>query len=163
MPVGLFLGRLPRTKFKCWENKWWLPPACRANPFHCMSLITGGNGWGIGELTQQISSHNMPMAFAVATDNAKWREENKKLGGFLYWWNPDSSFVAYNPALVEMPPWSLSEYNQGIYNSQIETHLQERMCCEGKRVRSSWRIGKTVVFSLRSKKECRWIGYDGIG
>ncbi|CAK9097054.1 unnamed protein product [Durusdinium trenchii] len=108
------------TKFKCWENKWWLPPACRANPFHCMSLITGGNGWGIGELTQQISSHNMPMAFAVATDNAKWREENKKLGGFLYWWNPDSSFVAYNPALVEMPPWSLSEYNQGIYNSQID-------------------------------------------
>ncbi|CAK9096175.1 unnamed protein product [Durusdinium trenchii] len=109
-----------KTKYKCWENKWWLPPACRASPWNCMSLITGGTGWGLAELTQQISSHNMPMAFAVATDNAKWREENKKLQGFLYWWSPDSSFVAYSPALVEMPPWSLFEHKQGIYKSQID-------------------------------------------
>ena len=41
-----------------------------------------------------------------------------------YWWSPDSSFVLYEPALVELPPYSKSEYKQNLFQSQNETHLQ---------------------------------------
>ena len=39
----------------------------------------------------------------------------------MYWWMPDSSFVQYDPTLVEFPPFNFAEYRDGIFKSQIVT------------------------------------------
>lgn len=55
-------------KFKCWKEKWWLPPACRDVPGNCSTLITHWPGWGMGLLTQWVSFHNMPVAIGIAVE-----------------------------------------------------------------------------------------------
>eukprot|EP00438_Fugacium_kawagutii_P023727 Skav228054 [mRNA] locus=scaffold1188:261531:273422:+ [translate_table: standard] len=55
-------------KFKCWKEKWWLPPACRDLPANCSTLITHWPGWGMGLLTQWVSFHNMPIAIGIAVE-----------------------------------------------------------------------------------------------
>ena len=67
----------PRKFFKCYQDKWWAPPACRANPTTCLSSVTGGTGWGLTELVQQAFFHNIPVAFALAESSATYRVINK--------------------------------------------------------------------------------------
>ena len=66
-----------RLFFKCYQDKWWAPPACRAQPSTCLSSVTGGTGWGITEMVQQVSFHNIPVAIAVAVNSASYRVINK--------------------------------------------------------------------------------------
>ena len=53
--------------------------------------------------------HNMPLDFATTVDKNKYIEINQHLQSMTYWWGPDSSLVLYEPAIAELPPWSLSE------------------------------------------------------
>ena len=57
--------------------------------------------------------------FFLAED--KYLEVNKKYQSFVFWWNPDSSFVQLEPRLLEMPPHQSSEYKAGIFQSQSES------------------------------------------
>ncbi|CAK9050884.1 40S ribosomal protein S6, partial [Durusdinium trenchii] len=102
--------------YKCWQDKWWLAPACRSNPGSCMAVVTA-QGWAFRELTQQAFFHNIPMAIANGLDFATYVELNAQLQSFLFWWNPDTAFVLYDTTLVEMPPWNPSEQKQGILRS----------------------------------------------
>ena len=35
-----------KTVLKCWQDKWWAAPACRHNISGCVTVISGGPGWG---------------------------------------------------------------------------------------------------------------------
>jgi hypothetical protein len=32
---------------ECYNDHWWLAPACRNDASKCIPLLTGGDGWGI--------------------------------------------------------------------------------------------------------------------
>ncbi|CAK9050882.1 40S ribosomal protein S6, partial [Durusdinium trenchii] len=112
-----------RIMMNCWQEKWFLSAACRDVPSSCIAVVTAGQGWGIREMSQQAFFHNMPLAFATAADYATYLRINKDLQSMAYWWSPDSSFVLYEPALVELPPYSKSEYKQNLFQSQNEASV----------------------------------------
>lgn len=62
-----------RIHYNCWQEKWLVVPACRADPNRCISVVSGANGWGIREMSQKAFFFNMPVAFAVANSTAAWQ------------------------------------------------------------------------------------------
>ena len=106
-----------QPQLKCYQDKWWLAPACRSNPNRCIAVVTGGNGWGLNYIAQQAYFHNMPLALATAASYNDYLVLNKDQGSALYWWLPDPSFALDDPAAVEFPPENPSEYRQGIYRT----------------------------------------------
>ena len=50
----------------CVDDAFWIAPACRSNHSQCVVLITGGTGWGVSEMMQKATAHNMPFAIGVA-------------------------------------------------------------------------------------------------
>ncbi|CAK8985487.1 40S ribosomal protein S6 [Durusdinium trenchii] len=108
--------------YKCWQEKWWVAPACRNNPSSCIAVITL-RGWGNREISQQAFFHNMPLAIASALEFPEYVELNVQHQSFLFWWTPDSTFVEYDAVLVEMPPWNPSEQKQGILRSSMKQSM----------------------------------------
>ncbi|CAK8985491.1 unnamed protein product [Durusdinium trenchii] len=108
--------------YKCWQEKWWVAPACRNNPSSCIAVITL-RGWGNREISQQAFFHHMPLAIASALEFPEYVELNVQHQSFLFWWTPDSTFVEYDAVLVEMPPWNPSEQKQGILRSSMKQSM----------------------------------------
>ncbi|CAK9058310.1 unnamed protein product [Durusdinium trenchii] len=108
-----------RPLLKCWKGKWWAAPSCRHNVSYCGAVVTGGLGWGMVELVQQASFHNMPLAFATAIQTPnEYVQLNIELQSALYWWTPDSTFVEYGAQRVVFPEHNSQEYRNGIYGTQ---------------------------------------------
>ena len=63
---GVYTTTEGEVRFKCWQEKWWVSPACRNAPQNCSTLTTGWPGWGMGHLVQAVAFHNMPIALGVA-------------------------------------------------------------------------------------------------
>eukprot|EP00930_Biecheleria_cincta_P043098 TRINITY_DN29629_c0_g1_i1.p1 TRINITY_DN29629_c0_g1~~TRINITY_DN29629_c0_g1_i1.p1 ORF type:complete len:1139 (+),score=159.82 TRINITY_DN29629_c0_g1_i1:61-3477(+) len=88
------------TRFKCWNNdRWFVAPACRSDTSKCIPLITGGDGWLIESLLQQVTFYNWPVAIAVAADsstsdtNQIYKDLVRNKDVMFYWWFPDDSFA----------------------------------------------------------------------
>jgi len=82
------------ARFKCWNNdRWFVAPACRDDISKCIPLITGGDGWLIESLLQQVTFYNWPVAVAVADTNQKYRDIVIGKNVMFYWWFPDDSFA----------------------------------------------------------------------
>eukprot|EP00439_Symbiodinium_sp_Y106_P032155 s4992_g3.t2 len=111
-----------KTVLKCWQDKWWAAPACRHNISGCVTVISGGPGWGWPEMIQQAFFHNMPLAFATAQKEPvdHYIPLNRQLQSLLYWWTPDTKFTLDNPSQIIFPPNSPSEYANQIFKTQRE-------------------------------------------
>eukprot|EP00434_Breviolum_minutum_P026215 symbB.v1.2.023175.t1/scaffold2102.1/size90421/5 len=103
--------------YKCWQEKWLVVPACRADPTRCISVVSGADGWGIREMSQKAFFYNMPVAFAVANSTANWLGINKQLQSLLYAFTPDSRLQLYSPKPIQFPELSAAEFNQGIFRT----------------------------------------------
>ena len=69
---GLERFELPRNVAKCWQNKWFVAPSCRADPMRCIAVVSSGDGWGIREMMHKAFFYNMPVAFGTAISFASW-------------------------------------------------------------------------------------------
>ena len=106
-----------RKAYRCWLEKWWLAPACRADARVCISLLTAGDGWAFSVMSQQANFHNMPVGIAVASSFGTYLEINRELQSLLYSWTPDSNFALYIPTPIQFPQGKESEIERGIYQS----------------------------------------------
>ncbi|CAE8642413.1 unnamed protein product [Polarella glacialis] len=106
-----------QLKLKCWKGVWWLSPACRNTPESCIPVVSGGDAWGLGEIIQQMSFYNMPMAFGTAINQSVYSSINVANEGALYTWEPDITFVAQQPKIIRFPKNNAGEYTQGIYRT----------------------------------------------
>ena len=106
----------------CWQDKWWVAPACRSNPNDCTPCTTAENGWGMFVMIQQASFHNMPVAFATA--NVEPVNEYVPLGAehgsLTYWFFPDTAFSLYNPSPVAFPAYNPAEYAVANYRTMSD-------------------------------------------
>ncbi|CAE8595498.1 unnamed protein product [Polarella glacialis] len=106
-----------QLKLKCWNEVWWLSPACRETPQSCIPVVSGGDAWALGEMIQQMSFYNMPLAFGTAKDKPNYKSINIANKGMLYAFEPDTTFIAQKPKIVRFPPNNAGEYIQGIYGT----------------------------------------------
>ncbi|CAE7557262.1 unnamed protein product [Symbiodinium natans] len=51
---------------KCFDDKWWVSPACRGDPRTCIPVITAGTGWKAQALMHWSTVYGMPTAIGVA-------------------------------------------------------------------------------------------------
>ncbi|CAE8690050.1 unnamed protein product [Polarella glacialis] len=115
--VGGVVNVSGQLKLKCWNDVWWLSPACRNTPQSCIPVVSGGDSWALGEMIQQMSFYNMPLAFGTAKDKSNYKSINIANKGMLYAFEPDTTFIAQKPKIVRFPSNSAGEYIQGIYGT----------------------------------------------
>ncbi|CAE8615626.1 unnamed protein product [Polarella glacialis] len=106
-----------QLKLKCWNDVWWLSPACRKTPQSCIPVVSGGDAWALGEMIQQMSFYNMPMAFGTAKNYSMYSSINVANEGALYAFEPDVTFSAQQPEIIRFPKNNAGEYIQGIYGT----------------------------------------------
>ncbi|CAK9043774.1 unnamed protein product [Durusdinium trenchii] len=123
---AVYLGG-ERVKYKCWEDKWWISPACRSTPQNCSTLITRFPGWGFGLMTQWVAFHNMPVAIGTAApgDDAAqaYVQLGRELASLVYWWTPDVSFLRENASPIVLPPFNPAEHARKIFRTSREEQI----------------------------------------
>jgi len=122
-----------KTVLDCWQDKWWVAPACRANPNGCIPTITAKEGWGLNIMIQQATFHNMPLAFASAKGAAEdgWIPLGRELQSLIYWWFPDTFFTLDNPFPVIFPAYSPSEQSKNIFRTMRDNQLLSKWAAGG--------------------------------
>lgn len=119
---------------KCYQDKWWISPPCRADPGNCPVLITGTAGWGMIAMIQQAYFHNMPVAFATAwVEPDAYQSLNKATQGLMYWWVPDTQFTLDNPKKMIFPDPSPAEQAQNIWRTMAANLLLSKWAAGGMR------------------------------
>eukprot|EP00931_Biecheleriopsis_adriatica_P048860 TRINITY_DN28232_c0_g1_i1.p1 TRINITY_DN28232_c0_g1~~TRINITY_DN28232_c0_g1_i1.p1 ORF type:complete len:1136 (+),score=142.84 TRINITY_DN28232_c0_g1_i1:23-3409(+) len=106
---------------RCWNQSWWLSPACRAYPEKCIPLVTGGNGWMIYAMMQTSAAWNLPWALATAADWDHFQTLPLDYNTLFYWWKPDKTFVNRFPKQVLCPSISEQRWSDGQRNGIMMT------------------------------------------
>ena len=141
-----------QTGYKCWlDQKWWLAPACRADPANCISIVSGSKGWGFADITQKANFFNMKVGMAVASSFDNYVAINTELQSLLYAWSPDSNFVAYQQLAVQFPERHDAEILQGIYRSMNARNILFKLVAAGLEVAASRALGlaENLIFSSK--------------
>eukprot|EP00929_Paragymnodinium_shiwhaense_P063111 TRINITY_DN31548_c0_g2_i3.p1 TRINITY_DN31548_c0_g2~~TRINITY_DN31548_c0_g2_i3.p1 ORF type:complete len:1076 (+),score=49.28 TRINITY_DN31548_c0_g2_i3:174-3401(+) len=95
----------------CFYDHWWLSPACRAEPHHCVPWLTNAEGWFYTSVMQQSTAYNMPIALAsLAAKTSSLLGQYRVLH---YGWTPD---VAPPKAMTYLmfPPGNATEHKRGL-------------------------------------------------
>lgn len=106
-----------KTRGKCWDGYFWLPPACRTDHSKCILFVTGGAGWTIEGTMQKATVWNMPIAPIVAKDWGSFVDLPKQVACLFYWWEPDPTFLLLDPTEMTFPAHVKQEWSQGIQTS----------------------------------------------
>lgn len=114
----------------CWQDKWWIAPACRTNLSTCVPVLMPWTAWGLPEMMQQAFWHNMPLAFATASD-ADYITLNRELQSLLYTYIPGSTFFLDQPSQVIFPDHSPSEYANSIYKTMKTNTVLSKWAAAG--------------------------------
>lgn len=78
---------------KCFNNHFWLAPACRADAGTCLTWLTAGSGWGMSEMLIKATAYNIPLATTVASSMENYQQIPTDFDMLLYWWVPDPTFL----------------------------------------------------------------------
>ena len=159
----------------CVDDVFWIAPACRGNHSQCVVMLTGGGGWGINELMQKSTAHNMPLAVAVAADWIAYTQLPLAVSMVFYWWTPDPTFLDLAPVTLLFPandPLALargdiSTQGAGVDIRTIVSRDLARLAPKVELFLSNMRLDLDTVNGLllenknlgESMKEtvCRWI------
>lgn len=117
-------------RLRCWQERWWVAPACRTNFTECVAVVTSGAGWGLHFMIQQAYWHNMPLSFATAVSE-QYIAINTEFQSVLYWWTPDETFVLQKGTPLVFPSHSVSEYKAGIYGSAAQRRTLSKWSASG--------------------------------
>ncbi|CAE7233751.1 unnamed protein product [Symbiodinium natans] len=95
---------------KCFDNRFWLAPGCRADVFKCVPYVTGGAGWWLDDTMQKAAAYDMPLAVGVARDLTKLPFQKTMS---FYSWSPDTTFWSLDPTRIIFPPNDFSAHLNG--------------------------------------------------
>ena len=107
---GVYSGR-------CDDGFWWAAPACRSDTTKCIPFISGGSGWGVEDVMQKFTYHNMPVAVGVAISWGKYTTLPLSGDMSFYWWAPDPTFLELSPLFMIFSEHDPKGYSQGNYKS----------------------------------------------
>ena len=102
----------------CVDNAFWPAPACRGNHSQCVLMFTGGQGWGINEMMQKATAHNMPFAVAVGATWTDYTQLPLAKRMVFYWWTPDPTFLDLAPLTLLFPAHDRTAFQRGDFSSQ---------------------------------------------
>eukprot|EP00927_Polykrikos_kofoidii_P071478 TRINITY_DN67739_c0_g1_i1.p1 TRINITY_DN67739_c0_g1~~TRINITY_DN67739_c0_g1_i1.p1 ORF type:complete len:1367 (+),score=108.22 TRINITY_DN67739_c0_g1_i1:380-4102(+) len=88
----------------CWNDHWFVAPACRDNLSDCVPVISGGAGWGLHQAMLGAAFHHLPFAFAVAINYTSYIDLPHKHDVLFYWWETDVTMIDLSPTLISWPP-----------------------------------------------------------
>eukprot|EP00435_Cladocopium_sp_Y103_P056023 s328_g18.t1 len=100
---------------RCFQDYFWLSPACRNEPTKCIIFLTAGAGYNFEHHMQRATAYDTPMAIAVAKAYADFQQMPTELNMQFYWWTPDDTFVAMTPREIIYPPSDRSAFKRGDY------------------------------------------------
>ena len=115
---------------KCWQQHFWVPPACRSDISRCFVFFTGGSGWSITEFMQKGTIHNMPMAVAVGNTWNNYASLPLDYDSVFYSWQPDTTFLRKAPLRLVFPDFDPLGWSRGMRTSvaesvSIDTHVSQ--------------------------------------
>lgn len=133
----------------CWQNKWWLAPACRSDMSKCVPVIMPYTGWGMPEMMQQAFWHGMPLAFASAIDS-EFVSVCRELQSLLYTWVPDTAFILDNPSPVIFPDHSSEQYAERVYKTMNSKVVLSKWGSRGLEAaaRNAFLVAQSLEFSI---------------
>lgn len=133
----------------CWQNKWWLAPACRSDMSKCVPVIMPFTGWGMPEMMQQAFWHGMPLAFASAID-VEFASLNRELQSLLYTWVPDTAFILDSPSPVIFPDHSREQYAEKVYKTMNSKVVLSKWASHGLQTaaRYAFLVAERLGFSI---------------
>ena len=102
----------------CVDDAIWIAPACRSNHSQCVVAITGGLGWGINEMMQKATAHNMPFALGVAGTWGTYTQLPIAQRAVFYWWTPDPTFLDVAPLSLVFPQHDALAHSRGDLKTQ---------------------------------------------
>mmetsp|Transcript_7930 Transcript_7930/g.17576 ORF Transcript_7930/g.17576 Transcript_7930/m.17576 type:complete len:1446 (+) Transcript_7930:112-4449(+) len=159
----------------CWNDSWWVAPACRHNLSQCVPSISANSGWGFWDIMQKATVFNMPIAIAAAHTPADWGELGKKHRNIPYWYTPDDTFVDMLPIRIAFPEYNAEEFRVGLQTSwrqrtPLNKFLWNRLrvvAPDAYKLLSSMTLTEQHITSLlvdwtnssgsRQEVACRWI------
>eukprot|EP00434_Breviolum_minutum_P025478 symbB.v1.2.022512.t1/scaffold2002.1/size92861/6 len=115
---------------KCWQQHFWVPPACRSDISRCFVFFTGGSGWQMNEMMQKGTIHNMPMAVAVGNTWSNYASLPLDYDSVFYTWQPDTTFLRRAPLRVVFPEfdplaWQRADRSSAGSATSIDTHVSQ--------------------------------------
>jgi len=127
--AGVVLGAAGITG-KCFQEYFWLAPACRHQASSCFVWLTGGNGWGMYEVLVKATTYSMPLATAVASSFANYGKLATVYDMMLYWWVPDPTFLRLTPVRVVFPQhkpdeWAKENRRTASRDVSVEKHVSQ--------------------------------------
>eukprot|EP00933_Yihiella_yeosuensis_P028794 TRINITY_DN22607_c0_g1_i1.p1 TRINITY_DN22607_c0_g1~~TRINITY_DN22607_c0_g1_i1.p1 ORF type:complete len:1129 (-),score=162.52 TRINITY_DN22607_c0_g1_i1:633-4019(-) len=106
---------------RCWHDNWWFSPSCRSNSSSCLPLITGGDGWGLEFITQQVAVHEMPVAIATGKLYSDWNGIATSYRTLFYWWSPDETLQSIRPSPIAFPRHDRSQWSKGLFGTEFKS------------------------------------------
>jgi hypothetical protein len=94
---------------RCW-GRWWLSPACRAQPSTCIPVVSGGTGWGIHDFQHKATAFNMPLAIGVSK---QYEELARKHRILLYYYTPNDKLADGAPKRIVFPDYDPAKWLSG--------------------------------------------------
>lgn len=72
-----------KTFGKCPDGYFWLAPSCRSDETKCVLYLTGGSGYGLGNIMQKSSKLKLPMGLGIALS---WSTLPSQFKSTFYWY-----------------------------------------------------------------------------
>ncbi|CAE7942579.1 unnamed protein product [Symbiodinium necroappetens] len=105
-----------QRKWTCYQEKWWMSPACRDAPMTCAPMITN-SFWSYNPSRQKAAVYNIAMSIANTIAYSDYTSMPKQHRTFSYWWSPDITFKADGAVKVIFLPYREDEYAIGKLGS----------------------------------------------
>ncbi|CAL1150556.1 unnamed protein product [Cladocopium goreaui] len=117
---GLRFLRARDLRRRCFQDYFWLSPACRDDPTKCRGdkciiFLTAGPGYNFEHHMQRATAYDTAMAIAVAKEYADYQRMPAEMNMLFYWWTPDDTFVAMTPREIIYPPSDRAAFFRGDY------------------------------------------------
>ncbi|CAE7949649.1 unnamed protein product [Symbiodinium sp. KB8] len=107
-----------QRKWICYQEKWWMSPACRDAPMTCAPMITN-SFWSYNPSRQKAAVYNIAMSIANTIAYSDYTSMPKDHRTFSYWWSPDITFKADGAVKVIFLPYREDEYAIGKLTTDV--------------------------------------------
>lgn len=98
---------------KCFEEYFWLPPACRLETSKCFLFLTAF-GYETEVMMQRATIFHMPVVPVDVKDWDTYAKLAAEVSSLFYWWQPDPTFIGINTKMISYPPHNASAWSRGI-------------------------------------------------
>eukprot|EP00435_Cladocopium_sp_Y103_P010800 s2959_g2.t2 len=104
---------------KCFEEYFWLPPACRLDTSKCFLFLTCF-GYEFEVIMQRATIFDMPVVPVDVKDWDTYAKLAVEISSLFYWWEPDPTFIGLSTKMITYPRHNSSAWDQGVFLSMAQ-------------------------------------------